>query len=328
MFCQLNNPPPPPPHTHTRLITSPHTHTHTHTRLTTSPTHTQVLIQLGYEPTPPQRRYSFFFRQYLYYYPGIYGYAKNIVQKDGWKALYRGLGVSLFSSVVGISAHALIHPMVTQAVTNLPVYTVSEATSSDVPDTEPQEIETTRAVLVQATRSFVIGLITSVSVEMIVRPFNMIAIRSIAQHVGKESMYNGVFSSIRQIYNDEGLTGFYAGLAPAILGHAFSCIIYSSMWIAFEMIAINCPYRWMKLFIRGLVAVPLLAYIPRTYSYPFSLMTNMMAVNKTQLQVAAGQPGYCSWRDCYRDLKSTGSLYRGSVVLFPRFAYKELPTTS
>ncbi len=234
------------------------------------------------------------------------------------------MGSSIFSSVVGISAHSLIHPLVTHLVTNLPLYTVSEATSNDVPDTEPQEIETTRAVLVQATRSFIIGIITSVSVEMVVRPFNVIVVRSIAQHVGKESIYNSVWSSIRQIYNDEGLSGFYSGLAPALLGHAFSCLIYSSMWIGFELVAINCPYRWMKLFIRGLVAVPLLAYVPRTYAYPFSLITNMMAVNGTQLKVAT-QPAYESWLDCYSDLKSTRSLYRGSVVLFPRFAYKQPP---
>lgn len=283
-----------------------------------------MLIQLGYEPTAPERRYSFLFRQYLYYYPGIIGYARSIVDKDGWRALYRGMGASVFSSLVGISAHSLLHPMVTQLVTNLPLYTVSEATNSDVPDTEPQEIETTRAVLVQATRSFVIGIITSVSVEMVVRPLNVIVVRSIAQHVGKESLYGSVWSSIRQIYNDEGLGGFYSGLAPAILGHAFSCLIYSSMWIGFELVAINCPYRWMKLFIRGLVAVPLLAYIPRTYSYPFTLITNVMAIDGTQLRLAR-QPAYGSWLDCFRDLKSTQSLYRGSVVLFPRFAYKQLP---
>ena len=228
--------------------------------------------------------------------------------------------------MVGIAAHSLIHPVVSNLVTNLPLWTVSEAANGDVPDTEPQDVETTRAVLVQATRSFVISVVTSVSVEMVVRPFSVIVIRSIAQHVGKENIYSGVWSSIRKIYNDEGISGFYSGLTPAILGHAFSCLIYSSMWIFFELVAINSPYRWMKMFVRGLIAVPLLAYIPRTYSYPFTLMTNVMAVNNTQLQVAR-QPAYESWLDCYRDLKSTGSLYRGSVVLFPRFAYKVPPVS-
>ena len=284
----------------------------------------QVLIQLGYEPTAPERRYSFVFRQYLYYYPGIYGYAKQIVQQGGWSALYRGLGMSLISQFVSLSAHHLIHPAVTSMVLNLPLSVVNEG-NGDVPDTEPQNVETVRAVLVQATRSFMIALVTNVSVEMVVHPFHVIVVRTIAQHVGKESLYGLAWSSIRQIYADEGLSGFYAGLVPAILGHAFSCLIYSSMWIFFEMVAINSPYNWMKMFVRGLIAVPLLAYIPRTYSYPFSLMSNVMAVNNTQL-MAARQPAYSGLGDCYRDLKSMGALYRGSVVIFPRFAYKVPPS--
>ncbi len=239
-------------------------------------------------------------------------------------ALYRGVCASLCSQIVGITAHSVIHPAVSRMVLNFPLSTVSGATNGDVPDTEPQQLETSRAVLVQAARSFVIGVLTSVSVEMVVRPFNVIVVRVIAQHVGKEGIYNGVFSSVSQIYQDEGLTGFYSGLAPAILGHLFSCLIYSSMWICFELAAINSPYRWLKAVIRGLVAVPLLAYIPRTYAYPFSLLTNVMAVNETSLQVAK-QPAYTSWRDCYRDLKSNGQLYRGSIVLFPRFVYKTPP---
>ena len=254
----------------------------------------------------------------------MYGYAKHIVQQAGWRALYRGLGTSLVGQIVSITAHHFIHPLVSRMVMNLPLSVVAEG-NGDVPDTEPQDVETVRAVLVQATRSFVTSLVTQVSVEMVVHPFNVIVVRTIAQHVGKESIYSGLWSSIREIYNEEGLSGFYAGLVPAVLGHAFSCLIYSSMWIFFEMVAINSPYNWIKMFVRGLIAVPLLVYIPRTYSYPFSLMSNVMAVNNTQL-MAARQPAYNGWTDCYRDLKSTGALYRGSVVILPRFAYKFPPS--
>lgn len=264
------------------------------------------------------------FRQYLYYYPGIFGYAKHIVRREGWGALYRGVSLSLFSQMVTISAHYVIHPVVTNMVTKLPLSVVSEA-NGDVPDTEPQNVETLRGIMVQATRSFMTSLLTSVSVEMVIRPFHVIVVRSIAQHVGKETVYSSLWSSLTQMYNEEGLAGFYAGLTPALLGHVSSCLIYSSMWVFFQLVAINAPYNWMKMFIQGIVAIPLLAYIPRTYSYPFSLMSNVMAVNNTQL-VLAKQPAYSGWMDCYRDLKSTGALYRGSVMLFPRFAYKVPPT--
>ena len=288
-----------------------------------------VLIQLGYEPSPPEQRYSFIFRQYLWYYPGIFGYARSIVRQDGWRALYRGVGGSMFAEVVHLSAIGVIRPTVNHLISRIPLRTVPADADGNVPDTEPEpeNVETIRAVLVSAMRTFLTNSITSVAVELVVHPFHVISIRMIAQQVGKEHLYDSVWSSIKAIYREEGLSGFYSGIVPALLAHLTRCVIYSSMWILFELMAIHTPYNWAKMLIRVPLRVPLLNYLPRSYSYPFMLMSNVMAANTPQLRVS--QPPYSpifnSWTESYKHLKSIGALYRGSVVLFPRFVSRERP---
>lgn len=281
----------------------------------------QVLIQLGYEPSPAEQRYSFLFRQYLYYYPGIFGYAKTIILQHGWRALYRGVGGSMFAEIVHLSANGVIRPTVNHFISKLPLDTVVPDEGGNEPDTVPENIETVRGILVLALRTFLSNTITSVAVEMIVHPFHVISIRMIAQHVGGESFYNSVWSSMKEIYGQEGLSGFYAGIVPALLGHLTRCVMYSSMWILFELAALHTPYNWAKMVIRVLVGMPLLNYLPRSYSYPFTLMSNVMAVNQSRLAVGCPPhvPLFDNWRDCYGHLKATGTLYRGSVVIFPRF---------
>ena len=289
----------------------------------------QVLIQLGYEPSLPEQRYSFIFREYLYYYPGLFGYARQIIRQDGWRALYRGVGGSMFAEVVHLSAVGVIRPTVNHIISKIPLQEVPvDSDGGDVPDTEPENVETIRGVLVRALRTFLANTIASVAVEFIVHPFHVISVRMIAQHVGKEAIYTSVWRSTREIYREEGFSGFYSGIVPALLAHLTRCVIYSSMWVLFEAIAINAPYNWAKMLIRVLIGIPLLNYLPRSYSYPFMLMSNVMAANNARL--AIGQPPFTpvfdNWRDSYRHLKSIGSLYRGSVVFFPRFVARELPS--
>ena len=291
-----------------------------------------VLIQLGYEPLPPEQRYSFIFRQYLWYYPGIFGYARSIARQDGWRALYRGVGGSMFAEVVHLSAVGVIRPAVNHMISKIPLRVVPPDSEGNVPDTEPEveNVETIRAVLVSALRTFLTNSITSVAVELVVHPFHVISIRMIAQHVGKEHIYNSVWSSMKEIYREEGLSGFYSGIVPALLAHLTRCVIYSSMWVLFEMMAIHTPYNWAKMLIRVPLRMPLLNYLPRSYSYPFLLMSNVMAANTPKLTISQPpySPTFNSWTESYKHLKSIGALYRGSVVLFPRFVSRYSPSST
>ena len=284
----------------------------------------QRLIQLGYEVSPPEKRFSFVFQQYMYYYPGVVGYARIIYRAEGWKGLYRGAFASFAEDVVGLTASTFVRPVVQSAVNKIPLpfYT---AESGDVPDTDPTD--SLPSILTRGTRTFLGNLISNFIVQFAIHPFHVITVRTMAQYVGKETTHISVVDSIKEIYRVEGVSGFYAGIVPALLGHVCTCVIHSSLWLMFEIIVANISHDMGKLVVKTLIAMPLLAYVPNSYSYPFFLMMNVMAVNNSGL--AAGSPPnmpiFTGWMDCYRYLKSTGHLYRGSVILFARFAYRDLP---
>ena len=297
--------------------------------LTSAPFHplrlAQRLISMGYEPVPARRQYSIVYHQYRYYYPGIIGYFKGIARQDGWRALYRGLGNWIIDEIVTSTVQSVVQRKVSAAVRKLPLSVVSGG--EDVPDTE-ENVETTRAVAVRAVRMLIVSAITQTTVEILVRPFHVIVIRSMAQHVGKEALYSTVWGAASEIYNEEGVSGFYSGIIPAILGHICSCLLYSALWFGFEIVAINTPYNWAKIVIRGLVEVPMLAYFPRSYCYPFTLMSTLMAVNNCRLKAGLPpqMPIFDGWRDCYRYLRTSGLMYRGSMIILPRFAYRTPPS--
>lgn len=287
----------------------------------------QLLIQLGHEPVQPQRRFSFVFQRYMYYYPGLLGYARTIVNEEGWKGLYRGAGCVLVENIVGMYAANVLYPSVRSLVNKIPLPFKSRDPAGDVPDTDPNYAETWPSILTRASRSFLYGTLTNCSVQLIVHPFHVISTRNMAQFIGKENVYKGLWPSAKEIYQCEGLKGFYAGIIPALIGQVISCLIHSALWLMFEVIIANVSMKLAKVSIRTVVAMPLLAYIPRSYTYPFFLLTNIMAVNDTPLKAGSPpmMPVFSGWRDGYRYLRNTGSLYRGSVVIFSRFAYKDRP---
>ena len=286
----------------------------------------KLLIQLGYEPVPPERRFSFVFQRYLYYYPGVIGYAGHIVRSEGWRGLYRGVGSAMVSDVVGMSTAVVLQPIITTAVDSIPLpfYGMD---SGDVPDTDPRQIGSLSYLLTRTSRMFLISVLSKCAVQIVIHPFEVVTIRSMAQFIGKETTYNWVWSSLWEIYQAEGLSGLYSGLAPALLGHVCSCIIYSSLALLFDIITSNISNNMGKVVVRTMIAFPLLAYIPLSYSYPFNLMSSVMAVNGTGLAAGAPPrfPAFKGMLSCFQYLKSSGNMYRGSNILFPRFAYKEEP---
>lgn len=275
------------------------------------------LSQFGYEPVQATRHYSFVLRRHFYYYPGLVGYTRAIANEWGWRALYRGLVPSITEEVVTLVAGDYFRKMAVSVVNKLPLTEV-EGDGEETPD-NIENVSTTRATLVRATKGFLVLSLSKCAVEIVTRPFHVITARTIAQHVGQETKYTGFFTAVKQIFADEGIRGFYAGLVPGLLYHVFNSLLYEMIIVIVEESAKMIPFVILK---AGLVTikVPLAAYITRSYTYPFLLISNMMTINNTGLAAAALSPSFTSWKDCWRYLKDTGNSYRGNVVLFPRFA--------
>ena len=283
-----------------------------------------VLIQLGHEPLPPERRYSIVFRRYMYYWPGFLGYTRAVVKRDGWLELYRGVSGHLAAEVTSIIAHSLLSPIVKRIVLKLPLSVVPS--DGDTPDNE-DNVETTRAILVRGVRLFCSQLILRSAVTVITQPLYVINVRMIAQHVGKETLYDTLWGAFAEIYRREGVTGFYKGVVPALLGGVLSTVMQVTLWVTLELVVKMISHDVGKTVIRSIVRPFLTSYIPRSYAYPFELMRAVMAANDSGLQVGMRPhvPRFGTWTDCYRHLKAQHVMYRGSVFFLPRYAYTKRP---
>ncbi|PSN43983.1 hypothetical protein C0J52_17103 [Blattella germanica] len=143
------------------------------------------------------------------------------------------------------------------------------------------------------------------------QPFTVIAVRMMAQFVGGEKKYIGVFSSIREIYNENGVTGFFSGLVPRILGEIASLIIGSSLTYIINTYIVDD--KELKTY-----SAASMTFIAGAITYPFQVVSNCMAVTNSGL--IAGRPPqmpiYTSWTDCWSHLSRTNQLKRGSSLLF------------
>jgi len=280
-----------------------------------------TLIQLEYEPVPPTKQYSWLCLRDLYYYPGFLGYINNIYKTKGFGALYVGATHTAFAQFIFLSAGNLIRPVVYSQVNRL---VVPFWQKGDVPDTEPHDTMT--SICIRGSRMFLCSLVTNVIVQVITHPFRVVAVRCMAQTVGGENTYNGIFSSLREIYRTEGMTGLYSGFVPAFLGQIFSITIHSTLWFFFEILAANIPNQVGRLMVK-FISVPMLGLLPPGYAYPFFNVSTHMMVNNVRL--AAGRrpfsPEFRGWVDCFKHLKARKRLNWGSSILFPRFVSMDKP---
>ena len=277
------------------------------------------LIQFGYEPLPPTHHYSILAGRYLYYYPGFIGYARSIITQRGWKALYRGVGPAVIEDIASSLVSDFVRPQVWSIVNKLPLNEVSG--DVETPD-NINNITTTRATLVRGIKGFVILSFSGCIVEVIIRPFHVITLRTIAQHVGEETIYSGFLNAVKEIYRSEGISGFYAGLVPALVHQVVGALIYESIVIAVEEIIKLMPVAILG---GGLAILkgPFGSYISRSYTYPFFLISNLLVINNQPMKAASLNPPFTSWRDSWTYLRESGNLFRGNAVLLPRFAHRD-----
>ena len=241
---------------------------------------------------------------------------RSIIQDRGWRGLYRGAIPCVVEGLISDVVSDHFRPWILSLVNRLPLQEI-EAVGNDTPD-NVENLTTTRATIVRATKGFIVLSVSKCLTEMVSRPFKVISLRTVAQHVGQETLYSSFRQSVSQIYAEEGLAGFYRGFTPAILEHVLSSLLFEVIIVALEEIVKRVPSTLLKLGL-VIVKVPMAAYFARSYTYPFRLVSNVMAVNGSGL--AAAGPTYTGWQECWNRLSASGNLYRGSAILFPRLVH-------
>ncbi|XP_078110314.1 mitochondrial carrier homolog 1-like isoform X5 [Sander vitreus] len=280
----------------------------------------KLLIQVGHEPLPPTVGTTMFGRRVLYL-PGFFSYAHHIVKVDGKRGLFRGLSPRIVSSAIS----TVVRSKVKQQVELL---------------SKRDELQTSlRKVLKETSHEMIIQCLSRVATH----PFHVMSVRCMAQFVGREVKYGGIFSCIVKIFKEEGVAGFYVGLIPHVAGEVLflwfcnllahfintyavdESVSPSPLWMLEErvyerqqaMFTQASAIRSYTKFVMGIAVSAL--------TYPFMLVADIMAVNNCGL--AAGLPPHSpifkSWLQCWNHLSHKDQLFRGSSFFFRR-----VPVTS
>ncbi|XP_060519582.1 mitochondrial carrier homolog 2-like [Cylas formicarius] len=252
----------------------------------------KVLIQIGYEPIPPRPAKTFFGKPALKL-PNIFQYVKHIKSVDGFVGLYTGLAPKLCGNLLStIAAHKCAEFL------NL---------GDEEEELEEETEEQSKKKWIKSMKS---DLITHSLTVIVSQPFHVITVRMMAQFVGKETKYCGLFTSIREIYHDNGILGFFSGLVPRMLGDVLALILAGSLTYTINRYFIE--ERELKVYTGATMN-----FLSSAIMYPFQVVSNCMAVTNSGLAIGspAYMPHYNSWVQCWLDLSKKNQLKRGSSLL-------------
>ena len=156
-----------------------------------------TLMQLGHEPVPPHQSYSITTHRYFWYYPRTIGYTCGIIRERGLRGLYRGFVPSAIEGMVKMAIH--------YGSLSLAECAVDYLLPEEEIEINVDDFTTSRNSYMHSTKAFLFLTVAGCLTEVITRPFTVITLRAIAQHVGQETMYSSVLQAVRHIYYEEGI---------------------------------------------------------------------------------------------------------------------------
>jgi len=252
--------------------------------------HSKTLIQLGFEPLKPQLGHTLVSRfgigKKAFFYPNIFVYCKHIKNEIGWFKLFTvGLPARIMSELINRVASKQLAQ----------IFQIPELK-------ENASVEVFFSVIGKQTLCTVIAGVASY-------PLHVIMVRQISQFIGKETYYNTIWSSIQEIWNNEGLPGFFSGVVPRVISSVLTvCITTTLAHLVNKYILANYVDPEIKK--HSSMATQVFA---DSFAYRYVLVSVCMAVSGSRLQA---NKGYLTFADCMVALKSEGVLSRGSQTFF------------
>jgi len=136
------------------------------------------------------------------------------------------------------------------------------------------------------------------------------AFRSMAQFVGHETKYEGVVGAIVCIYRESGVSGFWAGVTPRLLGDISAIALSSSL------VFLVRSYLSQDRTLNNLVSA-VMGFVASTVTYPLHVVANCMSIKSSSLRAASNMPAtYTNWVTCLRSLRADNQWMRGSSLLW------------
>ncbi|XP_067646571.1 mitochondrial carrier homolog 2 [Eurosta solidaginis] len=257
--------------------------------------YSKVLIQLGYEPIPPRPGSSLLGRPIMIL-PNIFQYAGYIRKIDGFYGCYRGLTPKLVGSIVSMICSEKI---------------ADKAGLPWVDDDKDNVNPTNEELYVQFKINLKRDVVLSVSGIIVSHPFHVISLRMMAQFIGRETLYQSIFGSVKEIYKTEGVLGFFAGLVPKLLCDV-ACLVLTSTTV-FMLNKYVIKDKIGREYNAGIVQFAFSSIL-----YPLQVVSTCMSITSSRLMAGRPpvMPEYRNWVDCWNDLQTRGELKRGSSLFW------------
>ncbi|EPB75351.1 hypothetical protein ANCCEY_05565 [Ancylostoma ceylanicum] len=283
------------------------------TALTYPLTCVKTLIQLGHEPFPLSTgRTLIVAGRNAYFLPNAFSYASQLAHARGLGVLYTGIDSAVCSLILqGITSY--------QTKKYIDQYYPEIGGKPEKVDVEEKDLtdhESFRRQLRFAIRESVVRVAT----VTVARPLTVVMVRQIAQLIGHESKYGGVFSSVRVIGLEEGPGGLFSGLVPQICGEIVIVFGTAALIYAAERAIVHAglyekkdeksvkEVEDLRKFTN--LAIP---FVVNSFGYPYQVVSTVMAVAGSGLAVSflPYAPSFVNWHSAWDYLTPHG-LKRGA----------------
>ncbi|XP_037938718.1 mitochondrial carrier homolog 2-like [Teleopsis dalmanni] len=254
----------------------------------------KVLAQLGYEPIAPRPGKSLLGKDILVL-PNMFQYVGYIRRMDGFYGMYRGLSPKIFGNLLAFVCSEKV-------ITAFKLPTAEECKLKDDVDLSDEEL------YLQFKLNLKRDLVISMTSIIVCQPFHVISLRMMAQFIGGEKIYQSIVGSIIEIYKYEGISGFFSGLLPKLIGDVASLILTSTTVFMLNKYLIKDKVG--RHYNSGLTQFAIASML-----YPFQVVASCMCVTGSRLMAASPpmMPMYRNSIDCWNHLSSLGELKRGNA---------------
>lgn len=269
---------------------------------------TKTLIQLGYEPLPP-RPVVTLFRTTKLAYPSVFGYLTYIRQQDGFTGMFRGLRYKMLYTLV----NGFVYVNLTEYIKHYETEHGDSAADGELVEGSSSSRSQRRLTIKDLFDQLMRETFTKFITLSISYPIQLLVVRSYAQFVGHEQVYDSLGSAITDVYNQGGLLGFYAGFVPKFCGDVII------LWTSHGLIFLVKRFIDGDSGVQGYLAATI-NFVVASIMYPFSLVSTVMAVNGPEastLMASTLTPDFNhDWSEAWRHLSGLGQIKRGSSLLW------------
>ncbi|KAI0398078.1 mitochondrial folate carrier protein [Xylariaceae sp. FL0594] len=149
-------------------------------------------------------------------YPSMWAGAVQLVRTEGWRGLYRGLGIGLFGVSHGAVQFAVYDPLKKMYISRRRGRLGTEAAGMPVGGSQLMTNEAT--LVLSSVSKLVAGAVTY--------PYQVI--RSRLQNYNAEERFGrGIRGVIKRTWREEGIRGFYRGIIPGVVR------VMPATWVTF-----------------------------------------------------------------------------------------------